>query len=77
MKQQKVVMRVSSITVKTAYSQTSMTVEAVGDVLYALVVPENGYTQDGETRIFNIEGIRHIIRGLQIALVFDTDVEDF
>lgn len=72
MKNQQVVLKVTSITVRTAYSQTELSVEPVGDVLYALTIPEDG-VEDGEIRIFNVKGIRHIVKGLKVALVIDVD----
>jgi len=73
-----VVLQVTEIAVSTDYGKKKISLTPIGEVLYNIEVPENGYKESEEGKpIFNIKGIRHIIKQSTVALVFDADEEDF
>ncbi len=73
---QTVVVRVTSMKVQTKYGSTSMEVEPVGDLLYAIQLPDDVFV-DGEVRMLVSKGIQHIFKGLQVALSYQTEEGDF
>ena len=76
--QTEVILKVNEIKVATQYGKAALTTEPVGDLMYLIKVPSIGWEEkeDG-SRVFTVEGIRHIVKGLQVALVIDASKEDF
>ena len=74
---QNVILKVVSISVSTEYAKKKMDLAPVGDILYSVEVPEDGYVEEDGKKIFNIKGIRHIIQKSTVALIVDADEEDF
>lgn len=69
-----VVMRVNEITVSIGWGRAKVSSSPVGDVLYAIKPHDNHIeTQEDGTQTFTVDGIRHIIKGLQLTLVVDRD----
>ena len=73
-----VILRVSEFRANLVYSKAGLSAEPITDVLYLIEVPEEGckVLEDG-TKIFNAQGMRHVLKGLQVALVLDSDKGDF
>lgn len=78
MDETEVILKVNEIKVATQYGKAALTTEPVGDLMYQIKVPAQGWIEkeDG-SRIFTVEGIRHIVKGLQVALIIDADKADF
>lgn len=72
-----VILKVNELSTAAQYGKAKVTVEPVGDLLYAVHIPDGYEEMEDGTRVFNIEGIRHIIRALQVVLVIDNDKGDF
>lgn len=73
-----VILKVTEFRVNTNYGKSGMTVATIGDVLYAVTVPDSYQVETGTgDKVFTIEGIRHIIKGLHVALIIDVDRQDF
>lgn len=67
----------ANLQVSSRWKKAALTVEPVGEMLYLIKIPEEGVIErDGKT-IFNIEGVRHVVKQLQIALVLEIEEEDF
>lgn len=73
----KAILQVTDIAVSTDYGKKKMGLTPVGEILYTVEVPEEGYEEVDGKKVFNIKGIRHLIKSSTIALVFDADEEDF
>lgn len=73
-----VILKIHELTTATQYGKAKITAEPVGDLLYAVQINEKfcQVREDG-TRVFTTDGIRHIIKNLQVVLVVDADREDF
>jgi hypothetical protein len=73
-----VIMQVTEISVGTNFRRKYMNLAPIGDLLYEIEVPEDGVTvtEDGK-KIYNLEGIRHIVKGAEVALVMDSEKGDF
>lgn len=75
------ILKVNEIKVATQYGKAALMTEPVGDMLYRIQVPMEGVeeiTLEGQlVQVFNIAGIRHVIKGLTVALMIETNKEDF
>lgn len=73
-----VIAKVEKVIVQVPYSEKRIEASFVGDLLYVITVPnEHRVSEDGQAKVFTIEGIRHIIRNLQVVLYIETDEDDF
>ena len=73
---EEIVVKVNEIKVSTQYGKASLTVEPAGDLLYLISIPD-GYIEKDGVKVFTVDGIRHLVKGLQVALVIDANKEDF
>jgi len=73
---EEIVVKVNEVKVATQYGKASLTVEPVGDLLYLISIPD-GYIEKDGIKVFTVNGIRHLVKGLQVALVIDAGKEDF
>lgn len=75
---EEIILRVTELRANLAYSKSGISTEPVGDLLYVVEVPDEGYRflPDG-TKVFTADGIQHILKGLHVSLVLDSDREDF
>lgn len=73
-----VILKVTELKVNANYAKSGMTLAPIGDILYLVSVP-NDCQIDSETgeKVFNADGIRHILKGLHVALTIDADRQDF
>ena len=73
-----VVLKVTRISVKTRFSEKALDLEPVGDLLYGVEVPADGFavTEEGK-EVFTLAGIRHLVKSGLVALVIDADQADF
>ena len=72
-----VVLLVTEIKVAKQWGVASMTLVPVGDILYRVEVPSGLEVMEGGKRVFDLNGIRHIIRDATIALSLDVDEDDY
>jgi hypothetical protein len=74
-----VILKVHEIGAAAQYGKTKITAEPVGDVLYVVKVnlEEHFQVQEDGTKIFTVEGIRHLIRNLEIVLTTDVSKQAF
>lgn len=80
-----VILRVTEVRASLQYGKAGVSAEPVEDILYLIEVPEDGYKEiRGEVdkngqpvKIFNANGMRHILKGLYVSLVIDADKESF
>lgn len=72
-----VILKIHELTTATQYGKAKVVAEPVGDLLYVVNVPTGVEEKEDGTRLFTADGIRHIVRGLQVVLVVDSDREDF
>lgn len=75
---EEIILRVTELRANLAYGKSGVSAQPVGDLLYLIEVPEESYRflPDG-TKVFTADGMRHILKGLHVSLVLDSDKEDF
>jgi hypothetical protein len=73
-----VVLKLTSVSVKAPFAERGVSFDVLGDVLYGVSVPEDFVeTQEDGTVVFTLEAIRHIVRKSMVALIVETNLEDF
>lgn len=72
-----VILRVIKIGSQLQYGKAVLEVEPATDTLLLLSVPSDTTTVIDGLTVFNIDGIRHIVKCVRAALIVDADRDDF
>jgi len=71
---EEVVLRLSKLVVKSGGYNKQLDLDPIGDVLFLAKIPEDGVARrEGEVVLFNLEGLRYIVKSGLAALVLDVD----
>lgn len=72
-----VILRVIEISAQLKYGKAAIRVEPAADTLLLVSVPSNTTRIVDGLTVFNVDGIRHIVKCVRAALIVDADRDDF